>query len=271
MPLRLLDLPGEIRDQIFHELLSSANSRVPSGYDFVPDRYEYSLSILRVSQQIYRESKKAFEDNVFVKITTPWPEAMRHISSEGKVPIITSGPKADKFAAFHLWVYIDTLDIPDGLGGPNSVYSMLICMEDLNAFTQMWYFSNLNHQGLNQHLRLRLTIQDPYVPGRKIAKSLQQQLLLPFGKVKQLNRFAIQGANILPSVERNLEEARQIPDPSMEECLETCIRLKSDGNNHLKQGQFKLAIKAYTEAFGAIHITVEGRKRREHADVSLRN
>ncbi|KAL9013441.1 MAG: hypothetical protein Q9173_001853 [Seirophora scorigena] len=255
-------LPAEIRDQIYHDILSSDNARCPPVDDDEPASYKFDLAILHANKQIHHEAKKAFQDNVFIKITTPWPESIEHISSEGRVPIITTGHRAEHFESFHLWIWIDTPSVP--LSGPT--YSMLICLEDLPAFTRMWHFSNLNHQSLNTFLRLKLTLQDPHVPDRKIPRNLQNRLLRPFGLVKNLHSLSVRGAKVLPSVEEALFKEQAVPDPSPEECLECATALKEEGNKSLQTGHYATALQFYTDAFAAIHITVSGRKRHVHAD-----
>lgn len=262
MPFRFLDLPPEIRDQIYHELLSSDNAKLPPPSDDLPASYKYDLAILLANKKIYHEAKKAFQDNVFVKITTPWEESIDHISSEGRVPIITTGQKAEEFMSFHLWIWIDATSAPFR----GSSTSMLICLEDLPLFTRMWHFSNLSHQGLNKHLRLKLTLQNPHLPDRKISKPLQTLLLRPFGLVKDLDDFSIRGAKVLPSVEEALRKEQATPNPSAEECLERAFALKEIGNASLQAGDYALALQQYTDAFEAVHITISGRKRYVHAD-----
>ncbi|KAL9580002.1 MAG: hypothetical protein Q9212_004757 [Teloschistes hypoglaucus] len=262
MAINFLDLPAEIRDQIYHEVLSAINARRPPVQDDDPGTFEFDLGILRVNKQIHHEAKKAFEDNIFIKITTPWSESIDHISSEGRVPIITKDEPADDFHAFHLWVWIDAPGVPyRGIE-----YSMVISLDDLPAFTRMWHFSNLNHQGLNPHLRLKLTLQDPHVPNRKIPKSLQTLLLQPFGQVKDLHSFSVEGAKVLPSVEEALKTEQAIPDASREESLARATALKTLGNQSLQAGAYTAALQQYIDAFAAIHITVSGRKRYIHAD-----
>ncbi|KAI4140044.1 MAG: hypothetical protein L6R39_005982 [Caloplaca ligustica] len=262
MGFPFLALPAEIREHIYHAILSTDNARRPPNNDDEPASYRYDLAVLRVNKQIHHEAKKAFQDNIFIKISTPWSESIDHISSEGRVPIITTGLKAESFESYHLWIAIDT----PGVSFSGCAYSMLICLEDLPAFTRMWRFSNLNHQGLNSHLRLTLTIKDPHVPDRKIPKGLQSRLLLPFGLVKDLHSLSVEGARVLPSIEEALKKEQAIPDPPPEECLETATALKDAGNKALQAGDYAAALKHYTDAFAAIHITVSGRKRYIHAD-----
>ena len=258
----LLQCPPELREQIFREVLSSANSRCDTGLIDNCARYNYQLSLLRTSRQIYHEAKKIFQDNVFVKITTPWPEAIEHISSEGKVPVVVTEELAERFSDFHLWVYIDA----PAAGPDHDTYSMVICLEDLGAFTKTWHYNNLNYPGLNNHLSLKLTIQDPYLLDRKIPKSLQQRLLLPFGLVKNLRVFSVQGTKLLPSVKDALVQTQAVPDPTREECLEKGTILKEAGIKAFEAGKYQEALQLYVDAFAAIHIHVAGRKRTVHAD-----
>ena len=261
MALRFLDFPPEIREQIYYELLCTANARRDFG-PIIGHSYQYQLNILRTNRQIYHEAKKAFQDNIFVKITTPWPEALDHISAEGKVPIVTAGDMADGFTAFHLWAWIDA---PQALGS-GEMYSMVICLEDLEAFTQTWKYSNLNHPGMNAHLRLKLTLQDPHVPDRKIPKAVQSRLLLPFGVVKGLQSFEVHGQKVLPSVKESLTKTQNTPEPTPEECLDRATSMKDEGNKLLQAGQFREALQKYIDAFAAIHINVAGRVRTIYAD-----
>ena len=263
MAPRFLDYPPEIREQIYREILSTANSRVESKDPDEPDRYEYQLAILSTCHQIYREAKKVFQDNVFIKITTPWYQAIDHIRSEGKVPSVTTGEKAETFRDFHLWVFIDS---PANHPNNQERCSMLIALEDLESFNQFWHFSNLNNYGLNQHLRLTLTIQDPHVPDRKIPKAFQTRLLMPFGMIKDLDTFKVCGSKLLPSVEEALKAERAIPDPTPEQCLEKGFALKDAGNALLKLGSYRQALQKYNDSFGAVHIHISGRVRTVHCD-----
>ena len=263
MSPKFLDYPAEIREQIYSNVLSTTSSKVESDNPDEPARYVYHLDILRTCHQIYREAKKVFQDNVFIKITTPWSEAIGHIRSEGRVPSVTTGQKAEAFRDFHLWVFIDTAGI---LHDDHERFSMLICLEDLEHFNRFWHYSNLNFYGLNRHLRLKLTIQDPHVPDRKIPKALQTRLLMPFGMIKELDSFTIGGSKLLPSVEEAVKKEQAIRDPTPEQCLENGFALKAAGNELLKLGQYRQALQKYFDSFGAIHIHVSGRVRTVHCD-----
>ena len=260
---KFLDYPPEIREQIYSNLLSTTSSRVESDDPDEPAQYEYHLDIFRTCHQIYREAKSVFQDNVFIKITTPWSEAIDHIRSEGKVPSVLTGRKAEAFRHFHLWAFIDTGGIRHE---DHERFSMLICLEDLEAFNRFWHYSNLNFYGLNRHLRLKLTVQHPHAPDRKIPKALQTRLLMPFGMIKELDNFTIHGSMLLPSVQEAVKKEQAIPDPTPEQCLEKGFALKAAGDELLKLGQYRQALQKYFASFGAIHIHVSGRVRTVHCD-----
>ena len=264
MPTKFLDYPPEIREQIYSNVLSTRSSRVESDNPDEPARYVYHLDILSTCHQIYREAKKVFQDNAFVKITTPWSEAIEHIRSEGKVPSVATGQKAEAFRDFHLWVFIDTGGIRHD--DDHERFSMLICLEDLESFNRFWHYSNLNFYGLNRALRLKLTVQDPHVPDRKLPKALQTRLLMPFGMIKELDTFTIHGSKLLPSVQEAVKKEQAILDPTPEQCLEKGFALKAAGTELLKLGQYRPALQKYFDSFGAIHIQVSGRVRTVHCD-----
>lgn len=262
MPLRFLDFPAEIREQVYREILCSANVRRDTGLGDGFVQYDFQLALLYANRQIHHEAKKIFQDNVFVKITTPWLEALGHISSEGKVPIVTAEDNAANFKAYHLWVYIDA---PPAMVD-NDTYSMVICLDDLGLFTKTWRISNLNHPGLNTHLRLRLYIQDPHVSDRKIPKPLQNRLLLPFGDIKDLYNCDVQGEKVLPSVKESLAKAQATSEPSLEQCLEVARLLQEEGVREIQAGRFGSALQRFIEAFASIHILINGRSRYIYAD-----
>lgn len=262
MASRFLGIPAEIREQVYRDLLSSSNARRPSGLPDGSIIYEFQLSILLTNRQIHREAKKIFQDNIFIKITTPWPEALGHISTEGRVPIVAAGNNAANFQNWHLWVLVDA----PPAAVEHDRFSMIISLEDLNRFTKTWRYSNLNHLGLNTYLRLKLTIQDPHVSSRKLPKALQNQLLLPFGDVKGLQSCSVLGDKVLPSVKECLSEVQAIPEPTLEECLEGASSLKQDGDMALLAGDYDKALQCYMDAFAAIHIRNDGRVRHVYAD-----
>ncbi len=248
-PFRLLDLPGELRNRIYAELLSSQciKQNLSDGYA----RYDFGLALLLANRQIYFEARRIFRQNIFVRVTTPWPEAEEHVGTEGRVPMLARGVKADSFTAWHMTVI---------LGSPHFVYasekpscSWIMCGEDLDIFCRLWFRSNLGNPGLNQHITLELTIQDPYQSDSHPSKNLQRSLMMPFGIVKGLDELVVGGYK-RESVEKDLRAAMAMPDPSPSECIENAVKHKNAGNMELYASNYKLAISEYKEAFESLYI-----------------
>ncbi|KAL9113511.1 MAG: hypothetical protein Q9227_002248 [Pyrenula ochraceoflavens] len=260
----LLRLPVEVRDIIHRMVLGPASAKRPpvDGYS----DYKFDLTLLLVNRQIHDEARHIFQRlHTFIKITTPWPEAQQHVALQGYVPMICTGPRASKFMSYHLLV---TIDAPFYAQFGHQSESFVIHIDDLPTFCQMWQYSDLSHPGLNAHLRLTLHLQDPYTPSYSdphLPRSLQTTLLEPFSKVKNLSSFTTQGP-FLPSLLTNLKSSMAVPYPTPSACLQRATQLKDSGNALLLANDPQGAIALYEQAFLAIHIVVQGRRRSIWAD-----
>lgn len=256
---RFLELPGEIREAIYHEVLCSVNNKHDAGNQY--KKYKFDLSLFSVCQQIYSEARTVFRrDNIFVSVETPWPEAQNHVAIDGYVPIVISGEHALRFKDMHMLVTIDTPQF--ALQAPLRT-RFVILIDDLPLFTEMWYYSDLTHEGMNAHLRLTLKLQDPYQMSfeqKSIPKAIQRKLLEPFGSVKGLYETRIQGEHY-DSIEKALREKMATPYPAVEKCLEEATRLKDAGNESLKKGDYHDALRLYRESFLQLMIVCDGRRR----------
>lgn len=255
-----LEVPGEIREAIYHEVLCSLNNKQDLGNNY--KKYNFDLSLFQTCKQIHIEAREVFRrDNIFVSIQTPWPEAQQHVAIDGYVPIVISGDKAQRFEHEHLKVVIESRPPHENLHQPRRKFVVLL--EDLPMFTEMWHYSDLTHPGLNAHLRLSLTIQDPYqlsFEQRTIPKALQRRLFEPFGALKGLYDVRIHGSHY-ESIEKALRVEMAVPYPAVERCLDEATRCKNEGNEALKKQQYHEALKLYREAFLHLFIVCDGRRR----------
>ncbi|KAI0483140.1 hypothetical protein GGR56DRAFT_227530 [Xylariaceae sp. FL0804] len=264
-----LELPPEIREQIYAEILHPDNNRLFRPDEYTHYDYRAALVLYRLNQQIYLEARKIFRElNSFVRIETPWSEAQDHVAVEGHVPIMMKGARAERFMGHSLRVQIEAPIVASP--GEHMQY-FVILVDDLPAFTKVWFYSNLsNPGGLNHFLSLQLALRDPYAPEweeKRVPRRLQRRLLLPFGMVKDLRHFSITGnPKPLSSIVSEVKAEQAVPPPSPERALAEATRLKTEGNAALNAGQYRDALQLYKRAWEAMHIIVKGRQRHIHAE-----
>ncbi|CAK4021175.1 hypothetical protein MYCFIDRAFT_134279 [Lecanosticta acicola] len=268
-PPTLLTIPPEIREEIYRLILHPDANRQYLDNDYTSYNYVAALVLFRINRQIYLESRKVFRDlNVFVRIETPWPEAQQHVAYEGHVPILVTKEKALQFSNHSLNVSIDA---PDHVTMEIDTERFIVLQEDLPKFTRMWYYADLSYPGLNERLRLKLELRDPFArewEEQRMTKLVQRKLLLPFGEVKGLGDTIFEG-DLKPygSIEQELRSAQREHHRSPEHCLREASRLKFEGNAQLKEGNYHAALQLYNQAWEAIHVVIKGRKRHIHGDI----
>jgi len=203
-PFRFLALPPEIRDLIYAEVLTLDRNACE-----LPDElrsYTPHLSILRVSRLVHTEAARVWHaNNTLVRITTPWPQAETHVATEGRVPLLAVGARAHACQTPTLAVAVD---VPD-MHFTARASAFVLLAADLDAFADMWFYSDLSHPGLNAHLRLTFSFRDGASEAGEAADengsggaractltaSEQRRLLLPFAKVKGLTGIRFEGAH----------------------------------------------------------------------------
>ncbi|KAF2623092.1 hypothetical protein BU25DRAFT_494525 [Macroventuria anomochaeta] len=271
-PFRFLDLPLELREQIYSLYFKPADrlhkSATLESQGFYGGVYGFEFGLYKTCKQIAKEAKKVWRREVkTVKIGTPWPSAVNHISSEGLVPIICTDREADCFNDHHALIQITapfTQAVPE--------HTVVLLLDDLHLFTQTWYYSALSYPMLNDRLSTAFVLRDPDMDDvdegdeKDIPLALQRKLLLPFSQVKGLYSMEIEGFN--KTVERELRDAMAVPPPTLQHSCESATKLLHEGDAHLAKGidGAEEAREAYKQAFHAIHILIKGRTRRVLAD-----
>ncbi|KAJ6258242.1 hypothetical protein Dda_7161 [Drechslerella dactyloides] len=286
----LLDLPPELRDEIYSYVVSPYGIRHPlsDGETYLYD-YSSAVPLLRVNRQIYRESRKVFYAlNTFVRIRTPWEQARYYVAHEGNISIIPLGDEvAARFNSHSLLVTIEasySLGDSEYDGPAMHEFVVLVQTGDLARFCRSWYYSSINMPALNGHLTLTLALRDPYTSSSpfpaadgtatpSLPRGLQSRLLDPFGQIKGLQKLVIaqpDASNHLiapaPDVYEKLVETMNIPLDPPHVCLTRATALKEAGNAALAANRFADAITHYNAAFHEIHILINGKDRRVHGD-----
>ncbi|KAI4835261.1 hypothetical protein E4T44_08687 [Aureobasidium sp. EXF-8845] len=266
--MNLLDLPREIRDQIYTHLLSpSANLHTTSDETHT---YTYThSSLLLSSRQLHHEASRILhEQNTFVKISTPFPESKYQVAEDG-VAIIASEDIAEGFTQHSLNVSIAFA----GVERDEDVF--IIHIDDLEKFCESWFYSAADYPELNKHLSLGLKLQDPlsnavvYDGGAvdKMRKSLQQRLLFPFGRIKDLMKVEVSGSPFPDDqVLAEMKRLMAIPLGSPTERLIAAAAHKDAGNAALMADQPVEALEHYRKAWEAMFIIVKGKHRKLHGE-----
>ena len=265
--MSFLELPPEIRNEIYSLILNPAANRREVEDDYSTYNYREALALFRVNQQVYHESRKVFRSlNTFILIETPWRDAKHHVAVDGHVYLITAGERADRFKDHTLHVKIEAPQhhlFPD-------MDRFVIILEDLNKFCTSWFYSNISMPFLNAHLNLRLILRDAFTPDgeeKRVPKALQQKLLMPFGQIKGLQNMTLTGdPKPFASVEKEMRAAMDVPLASPEKCLAEATRLKDLGNAELTGGNHDQALEFYKQSWLAMHIIVKGKHRHVHGD-----
>ncbi|RYN47893.1 hypothetical protein AA0114_g7331 [Alternaria tenuissima] len=298
-PFPFLRLPLELREQIYSIYFSPADHLVKSteleAKGFFGGVYQWDFDVLRVNKQVYEEAKKVWRrENVFVKVATPWPSAVNHISSEGLVPIVCTDAHADAFTSYHAVVQITA-----PFHGVVPEHMVVMLVDDLHLFTKTWYYSALSYPMLNERLSTTFVLRNPYAEyndeeegtaeaqeeqeGLEIPISLQRKLLLPFEHVKGLHGTSIHGYSF--AVREELARLQAKPVPTLRESVESATDFmlagdaalasssnadtnsKDDPDAEAANREAALqALELYRKAFHAIHILIHGRTRRVLAD-----
>src|SRR5690242_12214809 len=189
------------------------------------------------------------------------------MSSEGLVPIICTGHRADCFNDHHALVQITA---PFHQAIPE--YTVILLLDDIHLFAQTWYYSALSYPMLNDRLSTAFVLRDPDLDDvddgdeKDIPLALQRQILLPFGEVKGLYSMSIEGFS--PTVAAEVRSRMAVPAPTLRTSCEAATKLLQEGDAHLARGGpgADAALHSYLAAFHAIHILIQGRTRRVLAD-----
>ena len=103
------------------------------------------------------------------------------------------------------------------------------------------------------------------IPLRRVKglkNAFQESLLLPFAILKKLKKLETGKNGIKPinTVEKQLRRELKRPNPSAKQYLEKAAKLKDEGNEAYKAGEYARSIQLYFDAYAAMHINVIGRR-----------
>ncbi|KAF2711883.1 hypothetical protein K504DRAFT_231773 [Pleomassaria siparia CBS 279.74] len=188
-------------------------------------------------------------------------QTVNHISQDGLVPIVTHGEAGKKCRRYH-----ELVEISAPIHKALPEYVIVVLLDDLHLFCQVWFYSALSYPALNDHLRTTFVLQDPYYPAdpKPIPLALQRRLLFPFEKVKGLYEVEMDGFD--ERVKQELKTLMAKPNDTVQKCCEDATELMEKGDGELAAGKAKKALESYSQSFKTIHILIDGRTRRVLGD-----
>lgn len=142
---RILDLPRELRDQIYRELLLADKAR-----NNETDKYALEPAILRANKQIHEEcSQVLYKENTLVLITTNWPYLVTtYLEAEHLVVSFTLSGQLNSFL-HHPALQID---LRHRTYGTRSTQASML----LDAHNLQHIFRDLTIRNMQPHIEVRV-------------------------------------------------------------------------------------------------------------------
>lgn len=242
----LLDLPTEVRLEIFRQLLLTKHTKRAAPYQFA---FPHTLqpAVLCVCRQFHQEAAHVlYRENVFVHIMTNYRFLDDDLHFAGLASIARGGA-AHRFAHYSLRAVFAFHALPQDMGP----YHLMIPAEDLELFCMLFWL--LRVRRLHQ-ITLHLTVLPPIGDlQRSIAK--QESLLRPFQQLWHIARAAVDG-DVDPRVVQRLKKAlTEIIPSSPEARLRFVMSLEAEGNQCLRQSDYFGGAVRYSKAFATSQIS----------------
>jgi hypothetical protein len=227
-PFRFGDLPREIRNKIYRELLCDFRPRptsidVNSMFKFELAKNDIHAAILRTSKAVYAEAYDTMiKNNRFVKITSLQNVPLGLLVNGLRVRVVTPKKKAvESFKGYVLGCQVGaSRDIPIQQGGPSADLAkachLMVLHRDMDVFCSALMDGDAHCPGITQLFQITITVA-PILSVRQPSKhspllndffsvETQKTLLAPF-------RTALRGfksVKIEGHADRNL--AREVED-----------------------------------------------------------
>lgn len=235
-------LPLELRNEIYGHLLLLQRTR----------RSGFQLAILRTNGQIHSEALKIFRENKFVHFVTRYEQCvMQLLASKPVFAFATEQNLSFSYCS----MFFNHADL-DGRNCPKPP-GYITVLESIPILCKTLSMRGFEVPGSLRKLHITIVLQNPHFPDRNypLPKSLQEQILMPFGILKGLNGLTVTGAKS-ELVGADLKAAMADPAPTATCFLKEASALKDAGDAACNAGDHHQAIRKYHEAFEAMHISV---------------
>ncbi|CAJ2499910.1 Uu.00g027630.m01.CDS01 [Anthostomella pinea] len=260
---RFMDLPTEVRDNIYHIILCSWPAP-KSTWDearklaVVPDEpavmhHRIHTGILLANCQIHRDATDVLlKGNLFVKVQMRASTNVRAVLVPKQVPIVSMTPSV--VAAFKGYALTHSINMDADLLFP--VAHLMILHRDLDLFCQAVSGDYIQACGPNpQHC---ITIHNPWettsTPNYMKNIKNQERLLQPYREyLRGARSFKFQGNVVKPELARVVaNEVKGEPIPDAEELLSDLLRQKALGKQYFDNRDSVNASEMWAKA--AMHV-----------------
>lgn len=238
--VHILDLPTEVRLEIFRQLLLTKHTKRAAPYQLALP-HTLQPAVLCVCRQFQQEAGDVlYRENVFVLIVTNYRFLVDDLGLAG-LASLSRGGAALRFARYSLRAVFafHASDL-----GPYTNYFM-IPAEDLELFCSLfWLLRVRRYHQITLHLTVLPPIGDQQ---RSIAK--QEALLRPFQQLWHIARAAVDG-DVDPCVVQRLKKSltEKIPLPA-EARLRFVMSLEAEGDQCLRRSDYFGGAVTYYKAF----------------------
>lgn len=238
--VHILDLPTEVRLEIFRQLLLTKHTKRAPPYQLAMP-HTLQPAVLCVCRQFQQEAGDVlYRENVFVLIVTNYRFLVDDLGLAG-LASLSRGGAAQRFARYSLRAVFafHASDL-----GPYTNYFM-IPAEDLELFCSLfWLLRVRRYHQITLHLTVLPPIGDQQ---RSIAK--QEALLRPFQQLWHIARAAVDG-DVDPCVVQRLKKSLTEKIPlSAEARLRFVMSLEAEGDQCLRRSDYFGGAVTYYKAF----------------------
>jgi hypothetical protein len=280
-PFRFRDLPKEIRDKIYRELLcdfhpQSTTTMLSQMLDS-PVRALHSIdtAILRTSTTVYREAYEVMvKTNRFVKVTSACGLPIHLMLNGQRVPVVAAKKTTvNSFVGYVLAVHLDTKKPIHNANGSESrrlvvQRTMMILHRDMDAFCTALMDGGAFSPGFTAALQITMAVA-PVLTGSQpkrytpsfmdfFSNTIQKTLLAPFRTIlRGLKSVKIEGPvdeEIATAVQADIYQDL-CSDPN--QILADLAAAKEDGSRFFKQRKSEDAVLAWQDAAVEVEKMVE--------------
>jgi hypothetical protein len=260
LPFRFGDLPRELRDRIYRELLCDFRPRPTSIaanalFALEPAKNDIHASILRTSKTVYAEAYDTMiKTNRFVKITASQNVPLGALLNGMRVRVVTPKKKAvDSFKSYVLGCHVGaSRDIPIQREGPatelSRVYNVMVLHRDMDVFCSALMDGDVHCPGITRLLQITITVA-PILSERQPSKhspplddffsvETQKSLLATFRTALRGFQYIRIEGHVEKSLARDVEgEIQQDLWSDPKQVLADFMAAKAKGSKLFQQGK----------------------------------